>query len=180
MSRELSGSGHEGIRFRPRETKRISTSQRGRYTRSTLHRGVTEMRAILKLMVESLWPSPSSEPASRTSREVGLRLVIILMIALLAGPDVFAAMELTTLLELLGATLFLLTFAVGFRVLGRAAFDSLREFLLPAEYVSLVKMRWEPSAWIHGASFICRRGLLLGCSGLLAYAWIYALVRLVP
>jgi hypothetical protein len=102
------------------------------------------------------------------------------MIGLLAGPDIFAATELTTILELFGAAMFLLSFAVGFRMLGLAAFESLRSFLLPVEYVTLIKMRGKPSARIHGASLICRRGLLLYCFCLLANAWIRELVRLVP
>ncbi len=102
------------------------------------------------------------------------------MIGLLAGPDIFAAMELTTILELLGATLFLLSFAIGFRLFGLAAFERLRSFLLPAEHVALIKMRGEPSARIHGAYLICRTGLFLYCLCLVAYAWISALVQLVP
>jgi alpha-beta hydrolase superfamily lysophospholipase len=56
-----------------------------------------------------------------------LHTLIILAIVLAAGPEVFAAVEMTTLLELLGATLFLVAFSAGARLLLstllRAAYD---------------------------------------------------------
>jgi hypothetical protein len=102
------------------------------------------------------------------------------MIGLLVGPDIFAVTELTTLLELIGATMFLLTFAVGFWALGLSTFERLRGFLLPVEHVALIRMRGKPCARIHGACLISRTGLFLCCYGFLAYAWISELVRWVP
>src|SRR4029077_2080877 len=113
------------------------------------------MRTI-QLIAESLWPSCSGAPSGRTSREACLKLLAILMIVLIAGPDIFAATELTTILELFGATMFLLSFAVGFWMLGLAAFEGLRDFLLPVEQVALIKMRGEPAARIQGACLVCR------------------------
>jgi hypothetical protein len=128
-----------------------------------------------------LRPARSSAPNSRTSAEAYLKPLVILLIGLLAGPDIFVAVELTTILELLGATLFLLTFAVGFRMLGLAALEWLRKFLLPVEYVALIKMSGKPSARIYGAFLIfrinCRRGLLLYCLCFVAYAGICEVVR---
>ena len=59
---------------------------------------------------EKLWPSSTMDGDAR------LKLLVLVFIAAMAGPDVFAAAELTTLLELLGATLFLLAFWAGFRM----------------------------------------------------------------
>ncbi len=102
------------------------------------------------------------------------------MIGLLAGPDIFVAVELTTILEFLGATLFLLSFAVGFRMLGFSALEWLGRALLPTEYVALIKMREKPSARIYGALLIGRsilkKGVPLYCFCLLAYAGICELV----
>jgi hypothetical protein len=100
------------------------------------------------------------------------------MIALTAGPDAFAVMELTTLLELLGAALFLLTVRVGLQALGLSAIHTLRELLLPTEYVALIRMREKPSAVFHGVSLVCRKLVIFYAVGLVAYAWTSDLARL--
>jgi hypothetical protein len=129
---------------------------------------------LLQLLAESLQPARPNASGRGTSSDAYLKPLIILMIGLLAGPEIFVAVELTTILEILGAALFLLSFAVGFRMLGLAAFEWLRSFLLPVEYVALIRMRGVPAARIHGALLIgrslCKRGLLLCCLCLVAYA----------
>ena len=57
------------------------------------------MGSLLKLIAQTVWPARVN--AAAAPREAYLK--VILMIALTAGPDAFAVMELTTLLELLGA-----------------------------------------------------------------------------
>jgi hypothetical protein len=137
--------------------------------------------ALLQAMAESLRRVRSNPPGSSASTEAYLKPLVILMIGLLAGPDIFVAVELTTILELLGATLFLLTFAVGFRMLGVAALEWLRKFLLPVEYVALIKMHGKPSARIYGAFLICRinciRGLFVYCLCIVSYAGVCELFR---
>jgi hypothetical protein len=102
-------------------------------------------------------------------------VAVILMIALVAGPDIVAAIELTTLLELLGAAMFLLSFAIGFKLFGVAVLDKLRQVLLPTEYLALAKLRGLPAARIHGVLLICKRNLML-C--VLAISWIVAFIQL--
>jgi len=63
------------------------------------------MRALLQLITVLRRGRTSSR---HVSADDYLKVVVILMIALIAGPDIVAAMELTTLVELLGAALFLL------------------------------------------------------------------------
>jgi hypothetical protein len=127
-------------------------------------------------MAESLQPARPNAPSRGTAADAYLKPLIILMIGLLAGPEILVAVELTTILEILGAALFLLSFAVGFRMLGLAALEWLRRFLLPVEYVALIRMRGIPAARIHGAFLIgrsfCKRGGLLYCLGLVVYAGI--------
>jgi len=137
--------------------------------------------ALIQLIAESFRPARSNTAGGGTSTEARLKILALLMIGLLAGPDIFVAVELTTILELLGATLFLLTFAVGLRMLGIATLDWLRMFLLPVEYVALIRMRGQPAVRIYGAFLICRinciRALFLYCLCLVSYSGICALVR---
>lgn len=137
------------------------------------------MGTLLRLIAETVWPVRSNGRVVPRNNAY-LKLLVILMIAIVAGPDFFAAMELTTLLELIGATMFLLSVAVGFWALGLSALGTLRKLVLPLEYVSLIRMREKPSAVFHGVSLVCRNGLFVYCMGLVAYAWISALVQLVP
>jgi hypothetical protein len=75
-----------------------------------------------------------------------LKPLVVLLIVLWCGPEVFAVIELTTLLELLGATLFLLAFTASFKLLALSVFDWLRRALLPSEYTVLIKTRWPGTA----------------------------------
>ncbi|HEY4211791.1 MAG TPA: hypothetical protein VGM84_09950 [Steroidobacteraceae bacterium] len=136
------------------------------------------MRTLLTFIVQWLWPARPAAPRGGPSADRYLKVLIVLLIALACGPDLYVAMEFTTLLEVLGATLFLLSFAVGFQVLGLAAWDCLRRLLLPVEHVALVQIRGKPLARMHGASLICRNGLYLYCLGFLAYVWVRELVGL--
>jgi hypothetical protein len=77
------------------------------------------MRAVLQL-IKTLWPGRA---VRYVSTDDYLKPLVILMIALVAGPDIVAAVELTTLLELLGAAMFLLSFAVGFKLFGFAVLE---------------------------------------------------------
>jgi hypothetical protein len=130
------------------------------------------MRALLQL-IEVLWPGRTS--SRHVSADDYLKVAVILMIALVAGPDIVAAIELTTLLELLGAAMFLLSFAIGFKLFGVAVLDKLRQVLLPTEYLALAKLRGLPAARIHGVLLICKRNLML-C--VLAISWIVAFIQL--
>lgn len=133
------------------------------------------MRALLQL-IKVLWPGRTSVAGRHVSADDYLKVVVILIIALVAGPDIVAAIELTTLLELLGAAMFLLSFAIGFKLFGFALLEKFRQLLLPAQYVALVKLRGLPAARVHGVLLICRHDLAPCC---LALAWIVAFVQLV-
>ena len=61
-----------------------------------------------------------------------LKPLVVLLIVVWCGPEVFAVIELTTLLELLGATLFLFAFAASFKLLALSALSWLGRVLLPS------------------------------------------------
>jgi hypothetical protein len=65
-------------------------------------------------------------------REAFLKFVIVVAITLSAGPEIFAAMEMRILLELLGVTLFTTAFIAGARLILLSISDNLRRYLLPA------------------------------------------------
>lgn len=136
----------------------------------TVYWRVTDMRALLQLMKLLL-------PGNRQlSAEDYLKPLVLLLIALIAGPDIVAAIELTTLLELLGAAMFLLSFAIGFKLYGYAALEKVRQFFLPTQYVALAKIRGLPAARIHGVLLIGKHNLMMCC---VVFAWIVALSQLV-
>lgn len=58
------------------------------------------MRALLQV-IKMLWSARAVAAARRASVDDYLKPAVILLIALVAGPDIVAAVELTTLLELL-------------------------------------------------------------------------------
>jgi hypothetical protein len=60
-----------------------------------------------------------------------LRLLALLLIGLAAGPEIGLAMEMTTLLEILGAVLFFTSFSVGARMLVKDLVTALRTFVYP-------------------------------------------------
>ena len=60
-----------------------------------------------------------------------LRLLALLLIGLAAGPEIGLAMEMTTLLEILGAVLFFTSFSVGARMLVMDLVTALRSFVYP-------------------------------------------------
>src|SRR5215471_5061260 len=91
--------------------------------------------------------------ASPIRSDAMLKPFILLIIVLVAGPDLFAFVELTTLLEVLGATLFVIAFAVGFKLLGIRVLDWLRRLLVPEEYSMLIRMRGRPSAVVVGVLY---------------------------
>ena len=74
------------------------------------------MAPWLKDLREKVWPSRPRPGASSSVDGWALPLLLIL-IAVACGPDVFAYFELSALLDMLGVALFLLCFLSGVRLL---------------------------------------------------------------
>ena len=68
-----------------------------------------------------------------------LRFGLTILIALAAGPEVFAAFELRLLLELLGATLFLTAYCYALRLLLERIAAAVRDILIPAAYAAMIR-----------------------------------------
>jgi hypothetical protein len=100
------------------------------------------MRLLLQLFRRGR--TPDVDP------HVYLRLLIVLLIVVFCGPEVFAAADLIALLDLMGTILFLTAFAVGFRALGPAVVTCVQRIFLPADWTALIKMRGYPSFVAHG------------------------------
>ena len=92
---------------------------------------------------------------------VWLRALIILLIVVFSGPEIFAAADLIALLDLMGTMLFLLAFAAGLRALAPVVLSWLRRLFLPGEWAALLKVRKCPTFVAQGLMFIGANALLL-------------------
>ena len=90
-----------------------------------------------------------------------LKPFVVLLIVVLAGPEVFAVIELTTLLELVGATLFLFAFYAAFRMLGLSILDAVRRALLPTEFLAMIRMRGRPDVVTVGLCLVAVNACIL-------------------
>jgi hypothetical protein len=110
---------------------------------------------------EFFWPSRYNPVASHERRIALLQAVIAIAIALAAGPEILAAIEMTALLELLGAVLFLVAMSAGARLVAlrvrSAIHDSL--FLVPPGFVlrcaTSIPARALALLWITGHATWC-------------------------
>jgi hypothetical protein len=68
-----------------------------------------------------------------------LQVLIALAIAVAYGPEIFAAMEMTVILELLGASLFLTAFAAGARLLLTDLSRKLYDLLIAAAQMAVIR-----------------------------------------
>ena len=76
----------------------------------------------------------SPDPARR---ERFLKIAIVLAISLCAGPELYAALELQILLDLLGASLFTVAFVAGAKLALLDLVDNLRRVWLPVAPAAL-------------------------------------------
>ncbi len=102
-----------------------------------------------------------------------LKPLVVLLIVLWCGPEVFAVIELTTLLELLGATLFLLAFAASFKLLALSMLGWLRRVLVPDEFAALIRTR----LWPYALAGMLTYGVVLFIIVLTPYVVLSALLR---
>lgn len=103
---------------------------------------------------------------------------MLLVIAVLAGPDLFAFVELSTLLELLGAAMFIVAFSAGYRLVAATWLERLRGLLLPAEFAWLLAIPGRPSAKVFGSLFVARNALVLLMIVVVAYVMIAMLAEI--
>jgi hypothetical protein len=89
------------------------------------------MRQQWQAFLELIWSSRYDPIASHERRIAVLQAVLAIAIALAAGPEVFAAMEMTALVELLGAVLFLTAMSAGARLVALSIWSSIRTIAFP-------------------------------------------------
>ena len=74
------------------------------------------MRQLWQALSERIWPSRQVGVARQSRHMTTLQAMLALVIILAWGPEMIAAMEMTALLELLGASLFITAYVSGFRL----------------------------------------------------------------
>lgn len=77
-------------------------------------------------------------------RELVLKVILVMAICVMAGPEIIPAIEFTTLLELLGATLFLAAFSTAARMAVQDTARFLADVLLPPLLVTVYRQSTQP------------------------------------
>jgi hypothetical protein len=77
-------------------------------------------------------------------RDLYLKVILVMAIFMMAGPELIPAIEMTTLLELLGVTLFLSAFSSAFRMLAQDASRFLADALLPPLLITVFRQSTRP------------------------------------
>jgi hypothetical protein len=90
------------------------------------------MRHQWQALLELIWSSRYDPVADHARRMAWLQAVIAVVIAVAAGPEIFVAMEMTALLELLGAILFLTAMGAGAKLVALSVWNALCNFALRA------------------------------------------------
>jgi hypothetical protein len=136
------------------------------------------MQSQWQTLLEDLWPSRRVPRALPWRRDALLFIAIALAISLAAGPEIVAAMEMTTLLELLGASLFMKAFAAGAKLAVMDLGNALCRLVLPAP--QLVIVRSDASAPAKAAALIYVSAHATWCLVfvLIIGAWGHYIVRL--
>lgn len=99
------------------------------------------MRDFLKSLRQSI-ASAWRNALTPAHRESLLKFAILATIAICAGPEIFAALELQILLELLGASLFTVAFIAGAKLALLRSVEILRNIALPAAPMALVTLAY--------------------------------------
>ena len=97
------------------------------------------MRKQWQQFVELIWSSRYDPIASRKYRIALLEVFLAVAIAIAAGPEVFAAMEMTALMELLGGVLFLTAMGAGARLVALSMWDSIYRLAFPVPLSAIVR-----------------------------------------
>ena len=97
------------------------------------------MRNQWQDFLELIWSSRYDPIASRKRRIALLEVFLAVVIALAAGPEIFAAMEMTALMELLGGVLFLTAMRAGARLFTLNIWNATYRFAFPVPLAAIVR-----------------------------------------
>lgn len=94
-------------------------------------------------------------------RELLLKMLLVAAIMMMAGPELLPAIEMTTLLELLGATLFLTAFGSALRLLVQDAGRFVVDLLFPPGLTMMYRQTTRPLEKGSIAGYLCLRALYI-------------------
>ncbi len=114
----------------------------------------------MQLLRSLFWRGRGLKSAPDADPHVWLRALLVLLIVVFCGPEVFAAADLIALLDLMGTMLFLFAFAAGLGALGPVMLSWLRRLFLPAEWAALLKARDCTAFIAQGVMFVAANALL--------------------
>jgi hypothetical protein len=97
------------------------------------------MRNQWQELLELIWPSRYDPIASRQYRLALLEVFLAVVIAVAAGPEIFAAMEMTALMELLGGVLFLTAMGAGARLVALNLWNAIYRRVFPVPLAAIVR-----------------------------------------
>lgn len=97
------------------------------------------MSHLWQRLLEYLWPSRIDPAVSHARRMMFLQMVIAFAIMVAAGPEIVAAMEMTTLLEMLGASLFLTAYGAGAKLAAIALWRGVYSIAIPTAQMSVMR-----------------------------------------
>ena len=97
------------------------------------------MRNQWQDFLELIWSSRYDPIASHQYRLALLEVFLAVVIALAAGPEVFAAMEMTALMELLGGVLFLTAMGAGARLVALSIWNAIYRVTFPVPLAAIVR-----------------------------------------
>jgi hypothetical protein len=89
------------------------------------------MRYQWQALRELIWSSRHDPIASHERRMAMLQAIIAMAIALSAGPEIFAAMEMTALMEVLGTVLFLAAMSAGAKLVALRVWRAIHDCIFP-------------------------------------------------
>jgi hypothetical protein len=97
------------------------------------------MRNQWQDFLELIWPSRYDPIARRKYRLALLEVFLAVVIALAAGPEIFAAMEMTAFMELLGGVLFLTAMGAGARLVALHIWNAIYRLTFPVPLAVIVR-----------------------------------------
>jgi hypothetical protein len=97
------------------------------------------MRTQWQELLELVWSSRYDPIASQKHRIALLEVLLAVAIALAAGPEIFAAMEMTALMELLGGLLFLTAMRAGAKLVALSIWNAICRISLPVPPAAIMR-----------------------------------------
>lgn len=99
------------------------------------------MRNRWQELLELIWSSRYDPICSRKHRVALLEVFLAVVIAVAAGPEIFAAMEMAALMELLGGMLFLTAMGAGAKLVALDIWNAIYKLTFPVPLAVVVRPR---------------------------------------